>query len=288
MPGPEVRTSRFCTADLSRLDGTGARGRDHSEGWVCRPHQPPRRTPRRTAQQTRSCSNWSTRTAPPSARRRSSPPTRHPANCTGPSRCSFSTSRAGCCCSGAPWASTTPRRLVQHLLRSPVSGRGALRRRRPADARGTGHLPLAAGRGGHRPVQPPGPRIGSGGAGVQPSLRGHGAGAAAAGSGGGERDGLRIGGGAGRTACQGAVLGLVHDGAGCRPARDPRADRPGCGLVATAVGAQARRRGQGPGVSGSAAQMTFPPPAVCATSQAPPASRVISRTSSSPRPPVCA
>ncbi len=106
-----------------------------------------------------------------SARRRSSPPTNRRAGSTGPSRCSCSTSRGGCCSSSGRWASTTP----------PVSGRtpaavtpprrGALRGSRPADLRGARRLPVPDGAGGHGPLQPPGPGLGPGGAGIQPPVR---------------------------------------------------------------------------------------------------------------------
>ncbi len=78
-----------------------------------------------------------------------------------------------------------PRRVVQHLLRPPLPRRGALRGGGAADLRGAGRLPVPAGRGRHGPLQPPGPGLGAGGAGVQPPLRRPGAGRAAAGPGGG-------------------------------------------------------------------------------------------------------
>src|SRR5690606_7561198 len=65
------------------------------------------------------------------------------------------------------------------------------------------------------------------------------------------------------------------------------ADGPAGGAPGRPVGRAGTRPGQVRAVlSGRAAQITLPPFAVCSTSQTPPASRVISRTSSRPRPPV--
>ncbi|CAK7279504.1 hypothetical protein SGPA1_10282 [Streptomyces misionensis JCM 4497] len=124
-----------------------------------------------------------------------------------------------------------PGRVVQHLLRAPLPRRVAVRGGGPAHVRGAGRVPLAAGRGRHRALQPPGPGLGPGGAGVQPPVRRPGADAARAGPGGGRRDRLRDGGRAGAAACPGHVLGLVHDRAGRGPSGDQGADGPRGRLV---------------------------------------------------------